>query len=109
MTINAVFYARSLTIRNGPGATKMLDASLLLSEMKMYTGQGPQLKFTVNDPDTKRPVEISLEFTQNFEKVDGYYLSVAIKRYKEGYFKFVDVKYRFEDTNGDGLGSITDR
>jgi hypothetical protein len=107
MVIPATFFASSLDVLNGPGATKILDTSLVLAKMSVYVGWGPKLTFTVSDPVTGKPVHVLLEFIRNFEKLEGYYHSTAICRAERGMFHFARLKYRFDDPDGKGRGLIT--
>jgi hypothetical protein len=98
----------SVSIVNGPGATRLLDAALELIGIGGYAyadHPGPKLEFTVESPVDGKPVKQTVEMSANFVKFGGHYEFYGLIA---GNPNTVHVVYWLKDSNEPGRGSIKD-
>lgn len=108
MRLTVAVETARLVILNGPGATKLLDASLRLSEIggRVHAGaSGPMVEFTVENPVAGTPMKVFVEVTGGFRKMsDNHYeMNVVVNGWRQA----LHVSYYLADV-GYGRGEITD-
>lgn len=63
----------SVMVLKGPGVTEIFEKSLEKTAMGYTNPGGPLLRYTIEDPITMQPMEISVEMIGNWKKVDAHF------------------------------------